>query len=49
MKVGIIGCGFIGTALKNWLEENNTEVEIRVSDPPKDNIGCIPTSDWLIE
>ena len=35
IKVGIIGCGFIGTALKNWLEENNTNVETRVSDPPK--------------
>lgn len=35
MKVGIIGCGFIGTALKNWLEENNSSVETRVSDPPK--------------
>lgn len=35
LKVGIIGCGFIGTALKNWLEENNTNVETRVSDPPK--------------
>ena len=35
IKVGIIGCGFIGTALKNWLEENNPDVEIRVSDPPK--------------
>lgn len=35
IKVGIIGCGFIGTALKNWLEENNANVETRVSDPPK--------------
>lgn len=35
MQIGIIGCGFIGTALKNWLEENNTNVETRVSDPPK--------------
>lgn len=33
--IGIIGCGFIGTALKNWLEENNSSVETRVSDPPK--------------
>jgi len=35
LKIGIIGCGFIGTALKNWLEENNPDVEIKVSDPPK--------------
>lgn len=35
IKVGIIGCGFIGTALKTWLNENNPLVETRVSDPPK--------------
>ena len=35
MKIGIIGCGFIGTALKVWLEENNPNVETFVSDPPK--------------
>ena len=35
ITVGIIGCGFVGTALKVWLEENNLNVEIRVSDPPK--------------
>ena len=35
VKVGIIGCGFIGTALKSWLEQNNPLVETKVSDPPK--------------
>ena len=35
VKVGIIGCGFIGTALKTWLDQNNPQVETRVSDPPK--------------
>lgn len=35
LKIGIIGCGFIGTALKVWLEQNNQNVEIKVSDPPK--------------
>ena len=35
MKIGIIGCGFIGTALKVWLKENNPNVETFVSDPPK--------------
>ena len=35
VKVGIIGCGFIGTALKSWLDENNLQAETRVSDPPK--------------
>lgn len=32
MKIGIIGCGFIGTALKVWLEETNKEVELFVND-----------------
>ena len=35
IKVGVIGCGFIGTALKNWLQESNALVDTRVSDPPK--------------
>lgn len=35
IKVGIIGCGFVGGALKAWLEENNKEAVVRVSDPPK--------------
>ena len=33
--VGIIGCGFVGGALKNWLDENNKDVKVVVSDPPK--------------
>lgn len=36
IKVGIIGCGFVGGALKTWIEENNSEMcECLVSDPPK--------------
>ena len=35
IKVGIVGCGFVGGALKTWLEENNKECQIFVSDPPK--------------
>lgn len=35
INVGIIGCGFIGTALKIWLEENNKDVKLFISDPPK--------------
>lgn len=35
IRVGVIGCGFIGTALNNWLHESNPQVEARVSDPPK--------------
>ena len=35
VKVGVIGCGFVGGALKAWLEENNKDAQIFVSDPPK--------------
>lgn len=35
ITVGIIGCGFVGGALKCWLEENNQNVKVVVSDPPK--------------
>ena len=35
ITVGIIGCGFVGGALKAWLEENNPSVKVLVSDPPK--------------
>lgn len=33
-KIGIIGCGVIGTALKKWLEENTIH-KVFVSDPYK--------------
>ena len=32
IKVGIIGCGFVGGALKAWLEENNKDVRVFVGD-----------------
>ena len=35
ITVGIIGCGFVGGALKVWLEEHNPEIKIVVSDPYK--------------
>ena len=36
LKIGIVGCGFVGGALKSWIEDNNSEnCEVRVSDPPK--------------
>ena len=44
IKVGIIGCGFVGGALKAWLEGNNKDAQIFVSDPPKgynDNLSQI--------
>ena len=34
INVGIIGCGFVGGALKAWLEGNNRDAKIFVSDPP---------------
>ena len=43
ITVGVIGCGFVGGALKAWLEENNPDVDIVVSDPPKgynDDLSC---------
>lgn len=42
INVGIVGCGFVGGALKVWLEENNPECRIFVSDPPKgiQSVSC---------
>ncbi len=35
INVGIIGCGFEGGVLKDWLEHNNPECKLFISDPPK--------------
>ena len=36
IKIGIVGCGFVGGALKTWIEEHNSKnCEVFVSDPPK--------------
>ena len=35
ITVGTTGCGFAGSALKTWLEEDNKDVTVVVSDPPK--------------
>ena len=32
IKGGIIGCGFVGGVLKAWLDENNKDAQIFVSD-----------------
>ena len=32
ITVGISGCGFAGSALKTWLEEDNKDVTVVVSD-----------------
>jgi UDP-glucose 6-dehydrogenase len=34
-SVGIVGCGFIGGALKCWLEKYNPSCNVLISDPPK--------------
>lgn len=39
INVGIIGCGFVGGALKAWLEENNKDAKVFVSVPPKGFVG----------
>ena len=35
ISVGLIGCGVIGNALKVWLEDNNKEIDVKISDPEK--------------
>lgn len=35
LTIGIIGCGFVGGALKKWVEEHNPSVKILISDPYK--------------
>ncbi len=36
VNVGIVGCGFVGGALKRWIEEHNkANINVFVSDPPK--------------
>ena len=35
INIGIIGCGFVGGALKDWLEKNNPEARLFISDPAK--------------
>lgn len=35
INIGIIGCGFVGGALRDWLLKNNTDCRIFISDPAK--------------
>jgi UDPglucose 6-dehydrogenase len=35
LTVGIVGCGFVGGALKRWIDEHNTSLKMLISDPPK--------------
>lgn len=45
-NVGIVGCGVIGGALKEWLE-NHTEHTVFVSDPPKGYNDDLSTCDVI--
>jgi len=48
IMVGIIGCGFVGGALKRWLEEHNSDnVQLLISDPPKGFNDNIETADII--
>lgn len=35
IHIGIIGCGVVGNALKTWLENNNKDAILHISDPYK--------------
>ena len=35
INIGTIGCGFVGEALKDWLEHNSPECKLFISDPAK--------------
>ncbi len=35
IRVGVVGCGVIGDALRRWLIENNSRVQVYVNDPTK--------------
>lgn len=43
-KIGIVGCGVIGSALKNWLQ-TNTKHTIKVRDPAKGYLDNIDDCD----
>ena len=47
INVGIVGCGYVGGALKVWLEENNPNVNVLVSDPPKGMNDDLSTADII--
>ncbi|MDD3669528.1 MAG: UDP-glucose 6-dehydrogenase [Alphaproteobacteria bacterium] len=47
LAVGIIGCGFVGGALKQWLAEHNAGVRVLVSDPAKGYHDAMDDADVL--
>lgn len=46
LTVGIIGCGFVGFALRDWLEKNNKGANVVVSAPPKGLNDGISGAGW---
>ncbi len=47
IHVGIIGCGFVGGALKQWLAEHNADVRVSVSDPAKGYHDAMDAADVI--
>lgn len=48
ITIGIIGCGFVGGALKKWLEEHNSDnVKLLISDPRKGFNDDMETADVI--
>lgn len=45
IKIGIIGCGVIGGALRRWVSEHNPDCKIFVSDPAKGFADDITAAD----
>ena len=45
MKIGIIGCGVIGGALRRWISEYNPDCTLLVSDPAKGFTDNLSTAD----
>jgi UDPglucose 6-dehydrogenase len=45
IKIGIIGCGVIGGALRRWISEHNPDCKLLVSDPAKGFTDDVTTAD----
>lgn len=48
IKVAIIGCGVIGSAMKNWIISHNPDITLCISDPAKgydDNVYATDSID----
>lgn len=47
INIGIVGCGVIGNALKQWVESNNTNCNISVFDPQKNHHDDLTKCDCI--